>query len=94
MTGSAVYYTDIASFADNLVFLCQTNSVTYLIAEVITDWLAENEDYGDLPLSTEDVNSILKALTGMTVATNTDLNCYPRGLESQILFDLAGDEVT
>lgn len=86
-------YADIGTFADNLIFLCQTNSVGYLLAAWIQDWVDENEDYLDLPLSEEDLNNILKALTGMTVATGTDLNCYPRGLVDAILFDLSGNPI-
>jgi len=86
-------YVDIRSFAENLIFLAQTNSVGFLIAEVIQDWIDENEDYLDLELSVEDINNILKALTGMTVATGTDLNCYPRGNVDTMLFDLSGEWV-
>jgi len=90
---SATPYTDIGSFADNLIFLAQTNSVGFLIAEVIQDWKDDNPDFLDLPLSVEDVNNVLRALTGMTVATGTDLNCYPRGEVDTILFDLDGSPV-
>lgn len=92
MTG-AVPYTDIKNFADNLVFLSQTNSVGYLIAEVIQDWIDDNEDYWDLELSQEDINNLLKALTGCVVATGTDLSCYPLGEVTQILFDNSGNPI-
>jgi len=86
----AVDFIDIKSFADNLVFLAQTNSVGYLIAEVIQDWIDENEDYWDVGLAESDVNALLKALTGCVVATRTDLSCYPLGRVTQILFDSSG----
>jgi hypothetical protein len=86
-------YVDIESFANNLIFLAQANSVGYLIAAVIQDWIDDNPDFLDLPLDTGDVNEILKRLTGMTVATETDLNCYPRGYVDTILFDLDGNVV-
>jgi hypothetical protein len=89
----AVLYTDIKSFADNLVFLAQTNSVGYLIAAVIQDWIDDNPDYWDLELSQEDKNAILKALTCMVAATETDLNCYPIGYNTTLLFDLNGDVI-
>lgn len=50
----AVYYTDIKTFAENLIVLAQTNSVGYLLAEVIQDWIDENEDFWDLELSQDD----------------------------------------
>jgi hypothetical protein len=83
-------YVDIESFANNLIFLAQANSVGYLIAAVIQDWIDDNPDFLDLPLGTDDINEILRRLTGMTVATETDLNCYPRGYVDTILFDLDG----
>lgn len=91
---ATVPFTDIKNFATNLIVLAQTNSVGYLIAEVIQDWIDENEDYWDLELSTEDLNNLLKALTGCVVSTGTDLSCYPLGAETQILFDASGDPVT
>jgi hypothetical protein len=90
----AVRYVDIKTFAENLIVLAQTNSVGYLIAEVIQDWIDENEDYWDLELSQDDLNNLLKALTGCVVATGTSLNCYPLGLTTAILFDENGEPVT
>lgn len=90
---SAEPYVDILNFASNLVFIAQTNSVGYLIAAAIQDWIDANPDYWDLELSIEDVNALLKALTGCVVATGTDLNCYPLGAATQILFDAAGNPV-
>jgi len=87
----AVYYVDIKTFAENLIVLAQTNSVGYLIAEVIQDWIDENEDFWDLELSQDDLNALLKALTGCVVATGTQLNCYPTGLSTAILFDVDGN---
>lgn len=87
----AVIYVDVKTFAENLIFLAQTNSVGYLIAEVIQDWINDNEDFWDLPLSQEDLNALLKALTGCVVATQPDLNCYPLGLETTLCFDTSGN---
>lgn len=47
-----------------------------------------------LNIMTEDeLNATLKLLTGLTVATQTDMNCYPRGLDTTLCFDIDGNEV-
>jgi hypothetical protein len=88
---SAVYYTNIKSFADNLVFIALTNEIGALIAEPIQDWIDENEDYWALELSEDDINALLKALSACVVATRTDMNCYPLGLATADCFDLDGN---
>jgi len=45
-------------------------------------------------LTTDEINSQLKHVTGYVVGTDTDLNCYPTGYNTAILFDLNGDPVT
>lgn len=59
-----------------------------LVAEMLI-----SPEWEDIELTTEEKNLILKKLTGFTVATNTDLNCYPRGIDDTICFDLEGEEV-
>jgi len=90
---TAIPYTNIKTFAENLIVLAQTNSVGYLIAEVIQDWIDENEDFWDLELSQDDKNALLKALTGSVVATGTDMNCYPVGYDDTLCFDLSGNPI-
>jgi hypothetical protein len=59
-----------------------------LAAEIIANpaWMTTD-------LTVEEKNEILKRLTGFTVGTNTDLNCYPRGFDTTLCFDLDGEEV-
>jgi hypothetical protein len=90
----AVDFLKIGDLANNLIFIAQTNSVGYLIAAAIQDWIDDNPDECDLDMSEDDINAILKALTGCVVATRTDLSCYPLGAVTQILFDANGDPVT
>lgn len=52
-----------------------------------------NPGWGLTVMSEEEINATLKLLTGLTVATGTDLNCYPRGLDLTTCFDLDGNEV-
>ena len=86
-----VPFTDIKNFAENLRDLALSNEIGALIAEVIQDWIDENEDYWELELSQDDLNALLKDLTGCVVATGTSLNCYPLGLTTAILFDADGN---
>jgi len=44
-------------------------------------------------LTTDEINAQLKHLTGYAVGTDTDLNAYPLGYATGILFDLNGDPV-
>lgn len=90
---AATPYANIRTFAENLIFLAETNSVGYLIAAVIQDWIDGNEDFWGLELSQEDINNIVKALTGLSVATGTDLNCYPVGAVDTLCFDLSGNPI-
>lgn len=90
----AVYVHNIKDFADNLVGLALTNEVGALIAEVIQDWIDENEDYWELELSQDDLNALLKELTCDIVGTGTNLSCYPTGLTTAILFDIDGNLIT
>lgn len=52
-----------------------------------------NPGWATTDMTEEEVNLTLKKLTGMTVATQSDLNCYPRGLDDTICFDLDGNEI-
>lgn len=45
-------------------------------------------------ITTDERNEHLKKLTGCVVGSETDLNCYPLGLTTAILFDANGDPVT
>lgn len=87
----AVYSDTIKDFADNLVGLALTNEIGALIAEVIQDWIDENEDYWELELSEDDHNALLKELTCNVVGTRTNLSCYPLGLVTAVLFDVDGN---
>jgi hypothetical protein len=52
-----------------------------------------NPGWAVLTLTQDEINDQLKKLTGCVVATGTDLNCYPTGLNTAILFDADGNPV-
>jgi len=54
----------------------------YRVANIIT--LAET-------MTTPEINDALKKYTGCVVGTGTDLNCYPMGYSTALLFDLSGN---
>jgi len=89
----AVYYRTIGDMVDNLITQSLTNEVGALVAAWLEDWKTENAEYLDLEFSQDDKNAMLKALTGCVVGTETDLSCYPLGLETAILFDLDGEPI-
>lgn len=59
-----------------------------LVAEMVL-----NPAWATIEMSEEELNATLKLLTGLTVATQTVLNCYPRGLDTTLCFDVDGNEV-
>jgi hypothetical protein len=87
----AVPYVTVGDFVDNLEVQCETFEVGALLIDWLETWKDENPDYLDLTFSRDDINALLKALTGCIVATGTDLNCYPTGLSTAILFDIDGN---
>lgn len=89
----ATYVINIKDFAENLRDLSLTNEIGALIAEVIQDWIDENEDYWELELSQDDLNALLKELTCNVVGTGTNLSCYPLGVVTAILFDIDGNPI-
>lgn len=87
----AVMYVDVETLVDNMIAIAMTNSVGYLLAEVLTDWKDDNPDFLDLELSVDDLNALLKEHTCCIVGTGTNVSCYPTGLTTAILFDLDGN---
>jgi hypothetical protein len=52
-----------------------------------------NPVWATIEMSEGEINDTLRLLTGLTVATGSDLNCYPRGLDLTTCFDIDGNEV-
>lgn len=89
----AVFYNTIGDMVDNLIDQCLTNETGALVAAWLEDWKTDNPDLLDLELSQDDKNAMLRSLTGCVVGTDTDLNCYPLGLSTAIMFDVDGNPV-
>lgn len=89
-----VPYKTYQDFAQNVYNLM--NEVLPIFPVVQAALAAEmvlNPAWALIDMSEEEINLTLKKLTGMTVATGSDLNCYPRGLDDTICFDLDGNEI-
>lgn len=89
-----VVYNTYMDFAQNVYNLM--NEVLPIFPVVQAALAAEmllNPGWATTDMTEEEVNLTLKKLTGMTVATQSDLNCYPRGLDDTICFDLDGNEI-
>jgi hypothetical protein len=79
---------------NNLIFQCETSVDLSELAGEIHDYQITHSSISDLLLTTEMINVLLKKLTGCVAATETDLNAYPVGYNTALLFDLDGEPVT
>ena len=78
---------------DNLVFQCGVQSDLDELASVIHDYRITHSSIADLTITEATNNKILKTLTGCTVGTQSNLNCYPRGLVDTLCFDHDGNVI-
>lgn len=89
-----VPYVTYMDFAQNVYNLM--NEVLPIFPVVQAALAAEmvlNPAWALIDMSEDEINLTLKKLTAMTVATGSDLNCYPRGADTAQCFDLDGNEV-
>lgn len=89
----AVPYVTLNDFADNMRYLASEQVGMELVVAAIFALQVANPAWAVISMSPDEINTCLRKLTGMTVATGTDLNCYPRGDATAICFDLDGNEV-
>lgn len=89
----AVPYTDISSFIDNVSFQCEAaveldGFSNYVQLYKVLYPVLVTYNFGDYQ-----INDLLRKLTGCVIATGTDLNCYPVGLETTVCFDIDGNVI-
>jgi len=87
-------YTDLGSVLLNVEFQLEVSPFFAPLSVIIETYRLANPDVMLFPLPPTAINETLKRLTGCVVATGTDLNCYPTGLNTAILFDADGNPVT
>lgn len=86
-------YTTIGSVALNLIYQCDGIVGMESLQAAIGLWMVGNPIVVGSSLSQDEINDMLRKLTGCTVATGTDMNCYPRGADLTTCFDLDGNEI-
>lgn len=86
-------YKRVLDVALNLIFQLDAVAGMSEVQAGIGLWIAANPIFVLSELSQDEINDTLKKLTACTVATGTDLNCYPRGHDTALCFDLEGNEV-
>lgn len=89
----AVYYNTLDDVMTNLIFQCGVSADLSELAGIIHDYAITHTGIGDLVMTLPMRNENLKLLTGCLAATETDLNAYPVGYNTALLFDLNGDPV-
>lgn len=89
----AVPYVVIADVVNNMIFQCEVSSLLDDLVGVLEDYLSDNPTLEFVGMDEHDRNEMLGIVTGMTVATGTVLNCYPRGAETALYYDLDGNRV-
>jgi len=89
----AVDYVTFDDICENLTYQCSEYAVLSDLITLINAYRVTNAVPLAVELSETNINDMLRLLTGCTVATGTELNCYPRGLVTTMLFDADGNEI-
>lgn len=91
---AAVPYVTFDDVVENMVYQCSLATVFDSLIPVLQAWRVANAVPLAVEMSTLNKNRMLGIVTGLTVATGTDLNAYPRGYDTAFYFDLDGNPVT
>jgi len=89
----AVPYVTLDDCLANCQFLLEVSVGLAGASAVIEAYRLANSSFLSNPLSSDEIDGCLKNLTGCTVATGTDMNCYPRGFDDTLCFDLSGEPI-
>lgn len=90
---SAVNYVTLDDVLANCQFQCEASVGLAGASAVIEAYRIANAGFLSNPLSSDEKLGVLQKLTGCTVGTGIDVNCYPRGLAETTCFDLDGNPV-
>lgn len=86
-------YLTLDSVLANMQFQCEVSAGLLAFSAVIEAYRLANSGFLSNELSVDEKNGVLRKLTGCTVATGTEMNCYPRGFDDTLCFDLSGEPV-
>lgn len=87
-------YVTFDDVVENMVVQCELATVFDSLIPVLQAWRVANAVPLAFELSQHNKNELLGILTGLTVATGTDINCYPRGQNTALYFDINGNPIT
>jgi hypothetical protein len=87
----AVTYVTFDDVVENMEVQCDTGAVLSGLVTILQAYRIANAVALATPLSETNINVLIKIITGMVVATGTDLNCYPTGLATSRCFDEDGE---
>jgi len=91
---SNVYYVSYMDYAQNVYGLMNDILPIFSVVQAaLTAEMILNPSWSLTELTVDEKNAILKKLTGLVFALESDLNCYPMGLDTAISFDIDGNEV-
>jgi len=90
---SAVPYVTLADVVTNMQFQCEIDDLLSGLVTILADYLSDNPSLASVGMDTDAKNHMLRIVTGLTVATGTAINCYPRGFDDSLCFDLSGAQV-
>lgn len=90
---ASVYVTEM-DFAENVYYLMnEVLPIFPVVQATLATEMVLNPVWALTNLTTDEKHETLRVLTAMTVALNSDLNCYPRGEAETLCFDLDGNPV-
>jgi len=90
----AVPYLILDDVVRNMIVQCDISAGLADLITVLEEYRTEHIMDLATPLVEHDRNLMLGIITGMTVATGTTINCYPRGAETSLYFDIDGNPVS
>lgn len=83
----------LGDWVDNMAGECDVSILLFPLKEIIIIWKATNFGLLNGPISDGTRNLMLKILTTQVVALQQELNCYPLGYDTAILFDQDGNVI-
>lgn len=83
----------LSDYGDNIAAMCDAYFVFAPLRLAIDGWLLINFGLLNTDMTQEAKDLALKILTTNLVGMGSDLNCYPTGLNTAILFDIDGNPI-
>ena len=89
----SVPVTTLGDYCDNIAAMCDAYFVFAPLKEIIIVWKAVNFGLLNTGMTQFAKNDALKILTTNVVGMESDLNCYPLGYTTAMLFDIDGNPI-